>query len=435
MQAFRLKFLRKYLDPNCQSIWKSALDYFITKIENMDLTQNIVFTYLNSKHLKHLPLHYQEMFNAYYRIKSKLKFEIEIQHVYDNPIFCNPNIKLNDKMLLFEKFIHTGLIQIKDICYEVIPGFFTSGSIVEIIQQNFPDEKPHEIKAAYDKILRCIPETWKILLKSINPLNTESIPKLRICLENDREVPFLGAVTKLFYKLLLSEMFETPTAEKHWAEKYPSINFTKLYSVTNQNGLPPDCHCLNYRMVRVRVQAGERVFPKVNEGAVGTARLAGFTKEEINFTKKGMIALNILADVLYDLLKPDKPNLRPRNDCDITYLYSEHRKLNKHIPSNSWGGTWLRIQTTDIAIGDDIERIRLTRNELQHSQIFNLEDKRFNELSNILSDLLKRFDHHNTPTRLYTDKLNDILAKNISAEEVKSIENEISGKYTLLKVF
>ncbi|XP_076083631.1 uncharacterized protein LOC143054490 [Mytilus galloprovincialis] len=139
----------------------------------------------------------------------------------------------------------------------------------------------------------------------------------------------------------------------------------------------------------------------------------------------GMIVLNILADALYDLLKPDKPNLRPRSDCDVTHLYNEHRKLNKYIPSNLWGGTWQTIQNTDIAIGDDIERIRLTRNELQHSCIFKLEDKRFIELCNILSDLLKRFDHHNTPTRLYTDALNDILAKTISAEEVKSIENDI----------
>ncbi|XP_063417182.1 uncharacterized protein LOC134699513 [Mytilus trossulus] len=188
--------------------------------------------------------------------------------------------------------------------------------------------------------------------------------------------------------------------------------------------------------VRVRVQAGERVFSNVNERATGTAISARFTEEEINFTKMGMIALNIFADVLYDLLKPDKPHLRPRCDCDITYLYSEHRKLNKHVPSNSnhprchpgpWGGCWQDFKNTDIAIGDDIERIRLTRNELQHSQLFKLDDMRFNELSNISSDLLKRFDRHNTPTKLYTDRLKEILAKSISKEEVKSIENEISG--------
>ncbi|XP_071141466.1 uncharacterized protein [Mytilus edulis] len=176
-----------------------------------------------------------------------------------------------------------------------------------------------------------------------------------------------------------------------------------------------------------RINASNRDISNIHDESTAAASLTGFTKEEINFSKMGMIALNILADVLYDLLKPDKPHLRPRCDCDITYLYSEHRNLNKHIPSNSWGGQWQRIQTTHIAIGDDIERIRLTRNELQHSRIFHLDDKRFNELRNILSDLLKRFDQHNKPTRLYTDHLNEILAKTISAEEVKSIKNEILG--------
>ncbi|CAC5391707.1 unnamed protein product [Mytilus coruscus] len=85
-----------------------------------------------------------------------------------------------------------------------------------------------------------------------------------------------------------------------------------------------------------------------------------FTKEEISFTKIGMIVLNILADALYDLSKPDKANLHPRNDCDITLLYKEHRHLNKHIPTNGWGGEWHIIQNTDIAIGDDIERTRHT---------------------------------------------------------------------------
>ncbi|CAG2211733.1 unnamed protein product [Mytilus edulis] len=179
--------------------------------------------------------------------------------------------------------------------------------------------------------------------------------------------------------------------------------------------------------VCVRVKASIRDISNNCGEPSAPASLTGFTNEEINFTKMGIIVLNILADASYDLLKQDKPNLRPRRECDITNLYSEHRNLNKHIPSNSWGGSWQRIQNTDLAIGDDIERIRLTRNELQHSRIFHLDDTRFNELCNILSDLLKRFDNHNKPAILYTDQLNKILAKTVSAEEVKLIKNEIFG--------
>ncbi|CAC5414723.1 unnamed protein product [Mytilus coruscus] len=202
----------------------------------------------------------------------------------------------------------------------------------------------------------------------------------------------------------------------------------------NYPGLNPNTETISHGQttsskVFVRVKARKKDISKVYEESPGAASLTMFTKEEINFTQMGMIVLNIFTDVLYDLLKPDKQNLRQRNDCDITYLYSEHRILNKHIPSNSWGGQWQRIQTINIAIGDDIERIRLTRNELQHSTIFQLDDQRFNELCKISRDLLKRFDRYITPTRLYIDQLNEILAKTISAEEVKSIKNEMLGKY------
>lgn len=142
----------------------------------------------------------------------------------------------------------------------------------------------------------------------------------------------------------------------------------------------------------------------------------------------GLIVLNILADVLYDLLRPDKPHLPPRCQCDISYLYRNLRTLNRNIPSNQWGGDWQDIQITDISIGDDIERIRQIRNEMQHSKTFNLHDTRFMELCNIIVDLLKRLQQHNKPSRLYTDHLNDILAKTISAEDVTLVENETDAR-------
>ncbi|CAG2228749.1 unnamed protein product [Mytilus edulis] len=90
------------------------------------------------------------------------------------------------------------------------------------------------------------------------------------------------------------------------------------------------------------------------------------------------------------------------------------------------GVKWQNIQITDIATGDDIERIRHTRNELQHSKTFKLEDKHYNDLCNIIADLLKRFDQLNNPAKLYTEQLKEILDRTLSNEEVTGVQSDFS---------
>ncbi|XP_071150600.1 uncharacterized protein, partial [Mytilus edulis] len=177
--------------------------------------------------------------------------------------------------------------------------------------------------------------------------------------------------------------------------------------------------------VRCFFKTEVHAFSNVFEESTRPGNSTGLTKEEFNFAKMGMIVLNILTNVLYDLLKQDKTFVRTRSDCDITYLYSEQRRINKHTPSNGWGGLWHNIQSTDISIGDDIERIRLTRNEIFHSETFKIDEKRYTDLCKILDDLLSRFDLHNKPVKLYIYHFNEIVAKTISEEEVKVVHRQI----------
>ncbi|CAG2237647.1 unnamed protein product [Mytilus edulis] len=177
--------------------------------------------------------------------------------------------------------------------------------------------------------------------------------------------------------------------------------------------------------VRCFFKTEVHAFSNVFEESTRPGNSTGLTKEEFNFAKMGMIVLNILTNVLYDLLKQDKTFVRTRSDCDITYLYSEQRRINKHTPSNGWGGLWHSIQSTDISIGDDIERIRLTRNEIFHSETFKIDEKRYTDLCKILDDLLSRFDLQNKPVKLYIYHFNEIVAKTISEEEVKVVHRQI----------
>ncbi len=301
MQAFRLKFLKRFLDSDCSAIWKSTFEYFIAKIDDMKLNKNIVYTMLNKKQLNQLPLYYQEMLNAFYKIKSKVDFNIDVEHVYDNPLFCNPNITHNGKMLLFEDFIQAGLIQIKDICYEFIPGFFTCNAITEIIQNKFPNTNTRNIIESYQRIINCIPEEWKNLLKHINPIHCDFTPQLFLNLGIDKSISFVGGVSKTFYKVLLSYLFEIPTCEKRWAEQFPSINLNGIYSVANLNFLPPDTRDLNYKVTHRAIFTMEKLF-KINQVESDLCKNCALGSENLSHIFVFCPKLKTMHDYLKDII-------------------------------------------------------------------------------------------------------------------------------------
>ncbi|CAC5416372.1 unnamed protein product [Mytilus coruscus] len=137
----------------------------------------------------------------------------------------------------------------------------------------------------------------------------------------------------------------------------------------------------------------------------------------INFTKMGIITLDVLADALYDLILVANPNFTtPRSECDISKLYDIHRnKMNVFIPTP----------------GDDIERIRLTRNELQHSSKFELQDARFFQLCNLHKKVLGRFETKNNVSD-YVQRFEDILNKKMVFVDWKRIKDNF--KFVCTKV-
>ncbi|CAG2242277.1 unnamed protein product [Mytilus edulis] len=89
------------------------------------------------------------------------------------------------------------------------------------------------------------------------------------------------------------------------------------------------------------------------------------------------------------------------------------------IRTHEWTNEWSDLQSKEL------------------SDIYT-DDKRFNELHNIVVDIVKRFDQHIKPARLYTDNLIESFAKTFSADEVEAlqeqIENEIQGFDRLFKI-
>lgn len=141
-----------------------------------------------------------------------------------------------------------------------------------------------------------------------------------------------------------------------------------------------------------------------------------------------IITLGVLTDALYDRLAADSTPSRSRTESDISYLYAELRHQNRHIPSKkSWGGSLKDINETDNKIGDDIERIRLIRNEIQHQSSFTIDNSRFKDLCRIIRAVAKRMEINNKKSPCYTDEINDALQKDISNKQLENQEKGIKN--------
>lgn len=81
-------------------------------------------------------------------------------------------------------------------------------------------------------------------------------------------------------------------------------------------------------------------------------------------------------------------------DISLMYKIVRHRNFRlivPDIPTRNWGTDPIETEDT---IGDNIERIRMTRNKLDHNGQHFLTEKEFQEMFNLMEDIGKRADRH-----------------------------------------
>lgn len=103
------------------------------------------------------------------------------------------------------------------------------------------------------------------------------------------------------------------------------------------------------------------------------------------------------------LLPPDLPNY---NQFDVTLLYTLIRNLCPSLrPTLGWGK---KPRTTDILIGDDIERLRLFRNNYAHTDSTEIPDDEFEDLLKNLKSVIQRCQTFTKSNINYEQELTNI---------------------------
>ncbi|VDI74034.1 Hypothetical predicted protein [Mytilus galloprovincialis] len=156
------------------------------------------------------------------------------------------------------------------------------------------------------------------------------------------------------------------------------------------------------------------------------------SSDQQNYVRMSMIVLEVLSGVLYDRLYIDTKTgeILDRDKLDITEMCKKYCALKINFPSKGFRKIEKvdEISTNEDTIGDDIQRIRVIRNEMQHSSVFALDDTRYQTLITIVHDMLTRFDQRNNPAgESYVKRLDEIRKMELETRSFEEIKERMKA--------
>ncbi|XP_063436943.1 uncharacterized protein LOC134718375 [Mytilus trossulus] len=158
------------------------------------------------------------------------------------------------------------------------------------------------------------------------------------------------------------------------------------------------------------------------------------SSDQQNYVRMSMIVLEVLSGVLYDRLFLDTKTgeILDRDKLDITEMCKKYCALKINFPSQGFRniGKVDEISTNETTIGDDIQRIRVIRNEMQHSSVFALDDTRYKTLIKIVRAMLTRFDQCNNPAgESYVKRLDEIMKMELETRSFEEIKERMKAEF------
>ena len=213
----RLCALTLCADPNPKPFTAFFLGVSGTQLGKLTLALNF-----NPQDINHnLPPFHKKLLSAWLKHKP-FHSRLHIPEPF-------PNI-LNEP-LCYKEWVKCGLTQLRDICYEVIPGFRPLRAIHEILTQNDgqPDRSLRQTTCEFTQVLNAIPHLWKIQLMQTQEEKSYSLQPLfgSIPTASGNGLIDLGDhTTAMFYCQLLDTSIIPPALQfwRQMLQPQPSFN-------------------------------------------------------------------------------------------------------------------------------------------------------------------------------------------------------------------
>lgn len=261
MKAFRMKFLKRFMDDNNNSEWKKILSYLLQKEFKFNINTEYLYLTLPRKRLMKLPKVYTEMFLTWNEFKSNghVEFKYDTSSILNQPLFYNPSIVCQGKVLHFQSFVDAGITKLKNLLYEVVPGFLRISAIKEIINERCPNVKEEDVEKSYLLIKHSLPFHWiQQLNKNIN--NNKKMNEMLCTLTiSGKYYQLLSCTTSLMYQALLNSIFNPPLSIVFWEEKLTNFDILKHAEIVFLTCKCPDMIDLDFRILHNIVYTNKKL--------------------------------------------------------------------------------------------------------------------------------------------------------------------------------
>ena len=248
IRAFRLNTLKRFLSAE-DAHWKRFTAHFL-RVAKMPLGKmTLLLDYSLQRIDPDIPAFYKELLTAWNKHgehRIRIQTPESATDILNEPLFLNDLITTQNKPLFFKEWIAAGLTQIKDICYEVVPGYLPAQAIHEILT----DQNSRTLSRTAQELgelLDAIPPHWS---QQICTHLTLSPPTIQPCfgIINPRPgqppTDILSCKTRDFYNHLQQAQKPALAAIDYWKQAIqpePLFNaqqWRTLYSplVTNKQG-------------------------------------------------------------------------------------------------------------------------------------------------------------------------------------------------------
>ena len=170
IKALRLNTLRRLLTGE-EAHWKLSTSHFL-RVSGMHLGKYTLATDFAPRDIdSNVPAFHKELLCAWINHKcyhERTDVPDYLSDIFAAPLFRNKLINVNNTPLFFRDWVSCGLVRVKDICYEAVPGFLPDKAVHEMLMDHDScrDRTFNQTARELSEVLGAILAKWK--LKVIN---------------------------------------------------------------------------------------------------------------------------------------------------------------------------------------------------------------------------------------------------------------------------